>query len=121
MGVSTDAVHFYGVPIDADSEAHEIVHDWLNSDEIDGEPKDWFKQRGINGVTVGYHCSDNYVMYYLAIAESEVTAYRGSPMRVGVDMGSTRGWDVRLRHALQAIGITVDKPFDWWIASWWSG
>lgn len=126
MGVSTDAVHFYGVPIDDGSAAHEIVEAWYNSDEVDGEPEKWFKARDLKNVTVGYHCSDGYVMYYIAIADSEVRAYRGSPMRVGTPV-APQHWDMYLRAGLLAIGLTSHSdghypslPFDWYMASWWS-
>ena len=126
MGQSTDAIHFYGVPIDDGTEAAEIVDRWYNSEEVDGDSERWFKARDLP-LTIGYHCSDRYVMYYLAVADSEVRAYRGSPMRVGTPV-APQHWDMFLRAGLLAVGLTShldghypSKPFDWYMVSWWSG
>lgn len=83
MGVSTDAKLFYGFFIKEDSREHEEIEQYDEDDEK-SSPLGRLANigDGDDGVFVGYHCSDQHPMYYIAIADSELVAWRGDPQNI---------------------------------------
>lgn len=122
MGVSTDAKLFYGFPIDEDSKAHEMIADY-DGDGAEDKPKGaslgWLANSGESdcGVTIGYHCSDEVTMYYVAIEKSEKTACRGYPEPIK-DLKPGDDWHRRIQSFCEAYGIKPGK-IGWWMCSYW--
>src|SRR5690348_17218215 len=104
MGVSTNAVLFYGILLQEDD--FEDGYPWDADDDCDTDdyiahrlgslvdPTDWSRANqaevdayfaaknailATTPVRIGIHCSYDYPMYYIYIEESETTAYRGFP------------------------------------------
>lgn len=117
MGQSTDAILFYGYHLPGDYEPAEDVRD-----KFDGFSDKY-------PIKIGFHCSGDYPMYYVAIAASEVMAYRGDPQLI--EQAETHGdWEEMLRifaaeHGLLLPGERLGpEPYDgqastvgWWLAS----
>ncbi len=70
MGVSTNAIIFYGIDLDSeDPDIEDIVYDSEKGEYIDSE-----------FVGIDMHCSCSYPMYYVYIKESQIVASRGYPV-----------------------------------------
>jgi hypothetical protein len=69
------------------------------------------------GCKVGFHCSADYPMYYVAIEASEVVAPRGCPQPV-LGLNEYPEWRGMLDDFCRTLG--VEPPTDgpcWWLAS----
>lgn len=78
------------------------------------------------GLTIEWHCSGDYPMYFLAA--HAVTAHRGYPEPVSPgqlhaailyrrdDAGTSAL--VRLKRAAETLGLTFNHEPQWWLASW---
>lgn len=151
MGVSTDAILFWGFPLDEgvdfpwlDDEkyndewedyyleqlGHEIPtfdwgsyesskrNEWADRDRYDNWRE--LKKRLIkeSRCQIGYHCSDDYTLYYVCVAESETTAHRGYPKKIEFGNYDSGGWDEALMGFCEVLGITFYSP-DWYLVSYW--
>lgn len=106
MGVSTDAVMFYGYAWKDEDEGH-----FPSYEEEDDS---------IEGVSWGRHCCIEAPMAFLSISKSQVTAWRGSPRAI-TDMSTPIGWRDQLDRELERLGIdppSGENQPGWWIASW---
>lgn len=105
MGVSTNAILFYGYCWDDQIEEF----DW---DEWED------KLEGL-AVDVNTHCSGDYPIPYLAIGESRKVARRGYPEEVkSLEVGLM--WDATLTKAAEKLGIKMPQPEPrWWLVSDW--
>lgn len=147
MGVSTDAILFWGLCFD-----EENVYPWNqgNDDPDDEEEFDpdkryaaavgikephpeyhkqddadwtqyWDKQRKAvkaAGCDVGYHCSDECSMYYVCVSDSETKAYRGSPKEIkSLDVPDK--WREMLADYCKKMGIKTKQKPRWWLVSYW--
>lgn len=102
MGVSNDAIVFYG-------------YVWR---EEGGHKKGDLGKA--DGVKWGWHCSDAAPMRYLAIEESEVTAWRGYPKSLPSTATPLR-WEDDLNEELERHGVEPPQGENqpgWWIASY---
>lgn len=112
MGVSTDAIVFYGYCWDEEE-------DFIEEEEDDRNEK-------TPGVTWDEHGSDSSPIPCLYIEESYVCAWPDSPkplLSEAISPGwDHESWDEKLNKELERRGI--EKPEGenqpgWWIASWW--
>jgi len=139
MGVSTNAILFYGIAYDDDVEMP-----W--EDEI-MDPEDfyarargakiptveyemdkraherfWDERRKLmraSGVEIGRHCSDRYPMLYLATRETEITAYRGFPKTVDPKgLVPPKDADKKLKDFCETMGLPYRQP-EWTLVSYW--
>jgi hypothetical protein len=102
MGVSSDAIVFYGYVWDVE----------------DVQRKGNLKEG--DSVTWGWHCSDAAPMRYLAIEESEVTAWRGYPVPLP-STATPLQWEDVLNEELERHGVEPPEGENqpgWWIVSW---
>lgn len=107
MGVSTDGMLFYGIHFE---------EDFTFDDEDDFYGDEDAKRLAIEP---GYHCSADYPMYYLAIKESELRAWRGSPKEVNsLEVGDN--WDKRIQDFCALKGIEPQSECRWWLVSLWA-
>jgi hypothetical protein len=109
MGVSTDAILFYGYHLgEEETEVPEQAAEVYGPDEP---------------VLVGHHCSAAYTMHYLYVQASQTRASRGYPKEI-TDLGYQTGWDLRLTEFAKRFGLPLpsqdgaSKP-GWWLVSWW--
>lgn len=138
MGVSTDAILVFGIPINAEDEP------WYDEDESEEDEADevfsvytsradrWLLSRlgqdALCGTDAGAdflndekrcpltlltHCSDNYVMYVLAARGSEFRAWRGDPKDIPSNLPTPPDDVVRLLR-----NFNMGEP-RWVLCSWW--
>lgn len=152
MGVSTDAILFWGYCLDGDG-----VYPWNAEADDDGDEADadldpeeryalavgvkppiaewndkdekikadyhrfWDEKRKAaakSRCTVGYHCSDECSMYYVAIKKSETKAHRGYPKNIkSLEVGDD--WEQKLRAYCEVMGIKTRQKPKWWLVSYW--
>jgi len=62
------------------------------------------------------HCSYEYPMYILGIKESERTAYRGSPEKLGSTIEAKPEWRLTLKDFCDRFDIKFEEP-QWILAS----
>ncbi len=113
MGVSTDAILFFGVNLGGgeDDELPEGVYEKL------AEDYEWVEKLEEDfNVEVIHHCSDQYTMYALAAKGSAQRAYRGSVVEVK-SLDEKKTWFVNVKAALKFMSI-VETP-KWLLVSWW--
>jgi len=119
MGTSTDAILVYGIPV-AISEHIKNFHD------REGLPKDHpkvlaFGGEAIDGISIVMHCCYEDPMAIVALAETEKTAWRGSPQRINTyDMhflGSSN--DNKLKAYCEKYELETEGEPGWWLVSWW--
>lgn len=82
----------------------------------------WEKKRELvkkSGCEVGYHCSGDCPMPYVAVSASEVTSHRGS-MKEIKSLDVKPEWDSLLADFCEKLGIKTEglKP-SWWLVSYW--
>lgn len=117
MGISTDAVLFYGYHLPEDVEIDEEIHEL------------WGKE---HKVLVGTHCSGEAPMYYVYIVESEQTARMGYPKQIHRELINsllTEVWNGYLlefaaKHEIPLPNTEVDEysktsEIGWWLVSYW--
>lgn len=122
MGVSTDAILFFGICIDDGSELHDrIVEESTAGDE--GEPTKgtlaWLNDTGNAkfGCIVDAHCSHEYPMYFIAAQGSVITAWRGKPK--GIEALTVHpDWRSNLAAFCEKYGVPWEEP-GWWLVSYW--
>lgn len=120
MGVSTDAILVYGVPL-ADEDAIERYDEECTPVRPMVGPS-WmvFNGSSEDGISIVSHCSDRCTMYIVAIAGTKITAWRGNPVRIE-DLRCDPAWGNKLTAFLEKyslVGKTDGAP-GWWLASWW--
>jgi hypothetical protein len=138
MSTSTDAILFYGFACDDGDKNHEILcgtDDEPEDGDDEADPQEasearWRKAFDLPSladvekhqekypVVIGHHCTCDYMMYYVAIRKTELTASRGCPekvrsFRVGLE------WDDQLREFCKRMGLRAPKQFGWCLVSMW--
>ncbi len=115
MGVSTDAMLMYGVPLHEDED--------LTYDEDDPSAKTSgpaymrFMGNSEDGCEIVTHCSDEAPMYFVVIEGTLVRAWRGYPKEVETTSPKS-DWDERLKRFCKKHNLSHRKP-GWYIASMW--
>lgn len=131
MGTSTDAILFYGFPIDDGSDNHEVLtgfgeneDDGMDEDELWRkkfnlpEDVDVWQHQKTHPVTIGGHCSCDCRMYYVSIKKSELTANRGCPKKVKT-LDIDAKWDEQLNEFCKVYGLKPPKSYGWHLVSDW--
>lgn len=132
MGTSTNGILLYGFSLeeedskpwnimDSSGEPYEDYEEALDTvlGTTDKEWKERSEAREALGVDLELHCSYDYSMYMVAIKETVVTAYRGSPVKVAT-RPPEEDWDKKLRVFCKLLKINIKglKPA-WWLCSLW--
>lgn len=103
MGVSTDAILFYGYCWD---------------EEPDFDLDYWYDFEG--PVQRSTHCSAEHPIPYVTVAESRITASRGSPEEVK-SLAVKPEWKEQLDAFLKELSIKPPQPEPrWWLVSDWA-
>lgn len=128
MGVSTDAILVYGIPLDDGVEfpfddTEDTYYDHKNKPTKLSDPNAlegmvcWGDV--IEGLTVETHCSCDYPMYILTVASSRIRAARGNPEAVDPNgMGSMDAFDDSLRAFAKQHNLPHGEP-GWYLCSMW--
>ncbi len=127
MGVSTDAILFYGYNLPSEEPLPEAADEYYDGME-----------NGKGEVSIGRHCHSEYPVYYIYWTESEITAARGyakpvSPVAI-VDTAMADLGGVATSKIIEFAGKygiqlpeTGDEDYErssaigWWLASYWDG
>jgi hypothetical protein len=139
MGVSTDAILFYGLefgeedPFGDGEERYEAEEAWNkehgpkrpDSDDYQGaEWEAWRKERdawnktGV-GINAGRHCSGEYPMYYIALKAHEYTAWRGTAIKIDpAKLEPTQEQEDALQEFCEKHNIKCENP-GWFLVSYW--
>lgn len=137
MGVSTNAILFYGIDIG------EEVPDW-DEDALDEWEVTYASRLGIkepevpyndneevhkkywdnksklakaSGCKVGQYCCSEYPMRYVALKETETTVYRGEAVEIKSLTVPVDAND-KLRRFCKVMGIEYQDP-KWFLTSYW--
>jgi hypothetical protein len=144
MGVSTDAILFYGY-----SWTEETDLPWtIGRDPVDNEEEDWEKrlaaalgcprppadadaatrtaywdkQRKLvtaAACEVGRHCSNSCPMPYVAVTASCLAAWRGRPKTI-LSLEIDPAWNDQLKEFCRLLGISIEgKQPSWQLVSFW--
>jgi hypothetical protein len=128
VGVSTDAILWYGFSAkedgeDAFSKPLGKLTAALTGDE-DSDDSVWCLSEYLReklGVVIGSHCHVDYPVYFLAIESTKVRVWRGDAVEVSTSKFDD-SWDEKLRQAAELIGFKADREKPCWLmASYWSG
>lgn len=126
MGVSTDAILFYGFEL-TDEEGGEVcdLEYFLTGEETE----DWWecivksrtgKSSSDWGVEFGCHCCEDAPLWYVCV--EAVGASRGETVEIKPDdllcyqHGDPK--DIKLKAFCDAMSIEYKQPA-WWLVSWW--
>jgi hypothetical protein len=112
MGVSTDGILFYGIPVEEDSDVHERINDKDTSEGTIARLRNYGESD--MGISIGTHCSGEYPMYYIYACDQ--TASRGSAVEVDFEVKSS--WDRNLRAFCKKHNVPWEQP-KWWLVSYW--
>jgi hypothetical protein len=118
MGVSTDAILALGIPLDGDDPGFEP---W---EETDDDPPPGPTGMAVmgneeDGVMLIGHCSNECTMYFVAVAGSEIRAWRGHPKDVTGKTESLSG-EEKVRAFIEKHNLNPDGEFGWCLMSMWS-
>lgn len=104
MGVSTDAVVFFGYCWDDEFELPETATELWKGD-----------------VLVGRHGSDGWTVPYVYVEASRVSAARGYPQNLTAAMFAVQlGWPEALDAFCADHNIVPPQESpQWWLVSWW--
>lgn len=118
MGVSTDAILVYGVPL-AEGEIDE--YEDVDGNEDRSSPSYMvFMGEVIDGISIVTHCSDIDRMHIVAVAGTERRAWRGRPRVIDhTSIVVDRSWDAKLRTFINERQLKVDGQPGWYLCSWW--
>lgn len=110
MGVSTDALLFYGIAFDED----------IPGEDNDAVYYTFQKAQGKDaGFGYGYHCSDELPLLYICIENTHRCANRGYPIKIlPKDLIVDPSWDSKLESWCSTLSLPYTKP-GWTMASYW--
>ena len=125
MGVSTDAILVYGVPVKEDSDTDERIKEYdYSTDEANSDLAELahaFPEP--EPVCIVSHCHCDCPMYVIGVTESKLLAWRGSPRKFEVNTGDNHcDWDAAIRQFLKAHDIPdedLNGAIGWWLFSNW--
>lgn len=139
MGVSTNAILFYGVHFE---EGTEFPWDEGDDNDVDGwyaekmgvpRPEGEYNEKAYDkyrderrplldkmGVEVGSHCSDKCPMPYISVRGTEVLACRGYPEEIDPKklVQPSPKQIQALKDFLELAGLEWEEP-KWWLVSYW--
>lgn len=148
MGVSTDGILFFGIEIgdhkpwgDDDDDWEDVVakaagiekpadaypdegdHS-LEAEAIRVKCNAWFvaKWKAVEAfwsVDVGFHCSSDDPMWYVAVKRLRWIARRGYPEKIPSDLGNPTSTEMNdMRRLVGILGCKWEEP-TWWLVSLW--
>jgi hypothetical protein len=138
MGLSSDAILFYGLELGEDSpfigqDVDDIETSWNNEhgcpeppdskDYRGAEWKAWRKEKDEwektgNGIRVGCHCCDGDPIEYVTLMAHEYTAFRGHAEKVDpAKLEPTQEQKDSLLEFCEKYGIDCSEP-GWFLVSW---
>lgn len=112
MGISTDALLLYGVPLDEDTE---LTYDEDAGDPANGPAYMAYMGEAEDGISIIVHCSEECPMYFVIIEDTLTRAWRGYPKAVSTSP-SKPDWAKRLKAFCKTHKLLHGKP-DWYLAS----
>lgn len=120
MGVSTDAILAYGIPIPTESiPGNMTALQWQEAREVWDD--DEITARGYDIV---YHCSGDYPMHFLAVPGTKVIASRGYPEKIKAQDVSplpSVTTDIYVRWQRAMYDLKIDRSeAGWYIFSMWT-
>jgi len=121
MGVSTDAILVYGIPLKEESLKEELSFDTSNENVSKDHPNKLFSA-DVDGLTIVLHCCDSCVMGILAVAETEYNASRGNPEKINVNKLyhlQTHFHNEKLKAYCEKYKLETEGEPGWWLVSWW--
>lgn len=111
MGLSTDAILFYGFSLEEDEQyEYEGEFDERDHDCYLGRLCDEMWNKPIHGCVLGTHCSCEYPIYYVAIQGTQTVAWRGYPKELGQSLVAEVGWKAKIKKFCKETGIKYRKP-----------
>ena len=130
MGLSTDAILFYGFEVEEgyefpwdDPEGCDEIEDWwmkLHGDATEEEKYGFqYVKRNPLPIEVIYHCSCEYPMYGLAIPKTSMTASRGYPISFNELPYPSTEQMVELLEFCDKCGIEKPEKLSWVLCSQW--
>ncbi len=124
MGISTDAILFYGVSfeeVDLGSDDLDMETFYLKNLGIERKDDEdynlWNKRKdeALDGIIFGQHCSYDYPIYY--IATKEFSASRGYEVDINLDsLVIDPQWNEKIEKVCKVLGLEQKKS-DWKLAS----
>jgi hypothetical protein len=140
MGVSTDAILFWGAHHEEDEEwpfedydPEEFLLEKLGlcspAEEYDPESpyikkkyeSFWANSREtLEDFGVGFdtHCSGDYPIPYVYVSESRTLASRGYPASI-TSLEVKPEWEAKLRRFYDLVGKPYPENVGWWLVSYW--
>ncbi len=124
MGISTNAILYYGLDIDLDGGAPQKLivlqpegFDENECEELEQMLMDANEKLGLK-LVFGIHGSDACLAHYIAYHQFE--ARRGYPKKIltQIMQASTVEWDAEIKSFCEATGLPFSTP-GWRLASWW--
>lgn len=123
MGVSTDGILCYGIPLDPEEKLP-----W-EDDQYEGDFDTWFEEKypGIYKAPaiLVRHCSESYPMHIMALPGTYMMAWRGQPSKIEPFLMMTLEQNPDKVSALIKFvtdnKLPVDGPLEpaWYLASYW--
>lgn len=124
MGQSTDGILLYGIRVEDETlERFDDAYERPDPKPGDKDFAAWLLYMGKShfGVEVVDHCSDECPLYFLAIAGTVTTAWRGHPMPIDPSkMQSEPYWADMLKEFATVNHVKTEGEPGWWLASMWS-
>jgi hypothetical protein len=119
MGVSTDAILFFGVEIHGEACGLENECPWPNSNGWDMwcAPDGIKKELELLKVDFDVHCHSDYPEYFIYAKESHQMAFRGSS--TDAHMNVEKDAEVRLMKAIELLKIKSTLKPKWMLVSYW--
>jgi hypothetical protein len=115
MGVSTDAMLMYGVPLHEDED---LTYDEDAADAPTSGPGHMnYMGHSEDGCEIVEHCSGECPQYFVIVQGTLTRAWRGHPKEV-VTREAESDWDDRLKNFCKKHNLSHRKP-GWYIASMW--
>jgi hypothetical protein len=145
MGVSTDAILFWGIVYAEDDEIPENIDDILSDIEsvdeqiecprpeeyyswsrMKNDPEyaqlwdDWRRRHDLweqCRCDIGWHYSSDYPMYYICVNASRTRARRGYPQEI-TTITVEVDWESKLKDYCVRLNLPWHDP-KWWLVSYW--
>ena len=130
MGVSTDAILFFGLPFDSDKDEtpfegfEEFVEEALNIKRADYESYAVYSaalQEACGNCEWDYHCHCDYPQLYIYHKNSRSVAWRGDPRSFSAALPIAKPeWTTDIKNFLSRLKIDIDDTrIGWYLASVW--
>jgi hypothetical protein len=115
MGVSTDAILVYGIPLKEGA-----IDEYYEGEGSPESGPSWMAYYGNeeDGLVIVSHCHGDFPMHILSVEGSEIRAWRGAAKRVDALPAMGNDVDEKLRAFVKKHKLAVDGKPGWWLASY---